>query len=200
MTLLLDGTTVKGLLSMKEAIDLTEHAFQELADQTVDMPQRMVMADAERAGNKLFMPAHMKGIGALGVKVVTVFQNNPAQHDLPTILANITLLDQETGKTLCIMEGGYITAVRTGAVSGVATNYMARPDASVAGIVGTGVQARTQLSAICAVRPIKQAVCVSTGNRERQSLNPPSRATVSKPRPRSCCAARTLVASSAQVQ
>lgn len=168
MTLLLDRATIEGLLSMKEAIDLTEQAFQELADQTVDMPQRLVMADAERAGNKLFMPAHMKGIGALGVKVVTVFHNNPTQHGLPTILANITLLDQETGKTLCIMEGGYITAMRTGAVSGVATKYMARPDASVAGVVGTGAQARTQLSAMCAVRPIERAVCVSTGNLERQ--------------------------------
>ena len=68
MTLLLDRATIEGLLSMKEAIDLTEQAFRELADQTVDMPQRLVMADAERAGNKLFMPAHMKGIGALGVK------------------------------------------------------------------------------------------------------------------------------------
>ncbi len=168
MNLQLDRANIEGLLSRNEAIELTEQAFQELADKTVDMPQRLVMADAERAGNKLFMPAHMKGIGALGVKVVTVFHNNPTQHDLPTILANITLLDQETGKTLCIMEGGYITAMRTGAVSGVATRYMARPDASVAGVVGTGAQARTQLSAICAVRPIKQAVCVSTGNRERQ--------------------------------
>ncbi|MBI4310892.1 MAG: ornithine cyclodeaminase family protein [Chloroflexi bacterium] len=168
MALLLNRKDVESLLDMKQAIAIMERAFAELAGGSVQMPQRIAMPDPERAGLALFMPAHVKGTGAFGIKNVTVYRNNPSKHSLPTILATITLLDPETGQPLAIMEGGYITAIRTGAVSGVATKYMARNDASVAGILGMGVQARTQLAAICAVRPIKKALCCSAGNPQRQ--------------------------------
>ena len=161
MALLLDRATIQGLLDIKEAVDLIEQAFAELDNQTVDMPQRLAMTDAEHSGWTAFMPAHLKAMGALGAKAVTVFRNNPSKHQLPSTLATIVLLDQETGKALSIMDGGYITAMRTGAVSGVATRFMARADVTVAGVLGMGVQARTQLSGICTVRPIKRVVCFS---------------------------------------
>ena len=168
MTLLLDRTTIESLLDMRQTIAIMETAFAELAMGTVVMPQRIAMPDENYAGIGLFMPARLKGMGAFGIKAVTVYRNNPAQHQLPTTLATIILLDQETGKPLAIMDGGYITAMRTGAVSGLATKYMSRDDTTVAGILGTGVQARTQLSAICAVRHITKVVCCSTGNIERR--------------------------------
>lgn len=167
MALLLDRSTIEGLLDMKTTIDIMEQAFTEVANQTVAMPQRIAMPDPERAGIGLFMPAHLKGAGAYGIKTVTVYRNNPGRHGLPTTLATIVLLDPVTGKALAVMDGGYITAMRTGAVSGLATTYMAREDSKVAGILGMGVQARTQLQAVCAVRPITRAVCCSTGQEER---------------------------------
>ena len=139
-----------------------------MVNQTVDMPQRLVMSDTKHAGWIGLMPAHLKGTGALGLKAVTVFPNNSAGHQLPSIMATIILLDSETGKALSVMDGSYITAMRTGAVSGLATRLLARPGAVVAGVLGMGVQARTQLSAICTVRPIRRAVCFSTGTPERQ--------------------------------
>ncbi|MEE8443172.1 MAG: ornithine cyclodeaminase, partial [Dehalococcoidia bacterium] len=170
MALLLDRATIQRLLDMKEAVDLMETAFTELVNQTVNMPQRLVMADAEHAGLTLFMPAHLKGLGAIGIKAVTVFPNNPSKYQIPTTLATIVLLDQETGKALSVMDGGYITAMRTGAVSGAATRALAREDATVAGVLGMGVQARTQLWGMCTVRPIRTALCFSVDAPERQRV------------------------------
>jgi ornithine cyclodeaminase/alanine dehydrogenase len=91
------------------------------------------------------------------MKLVTVYPDNPGQHGLPTILATVLLNDPRTGQLIAIMDGAYLTAMRTGAASGVATKYLARPDAKVVGIFGAGIQARTQLMAMCAVRPIVAA-------------------------------------------
>jgi ornithine cyclodeaminase/alanine dehydrogenase len=158
MVLLLNREVIERVLSMEDAIDTVEAAFGELASGSVDMPQRLTIADAERAGTVLCMPAYLKGMGALGVKTVTVYKNNPEGHNLPTVLATVTLLDQETGSTLSVMDGGFLTALRTGAASGVATKYLARKDARVAGVFGAGAQARTQLWATCTVRDIERAV------------------------------------------
>ena len=73
------------------------------------------------------------------------------------IQALVILADGATGETLAVMDGAAVTAIRTGAASGVATDLLARPDAAVAAILGAGVQGRTQLSAICQARPIRQA-------------------------------------------
>ena len=87
------------------------------------------------------MPAYLKGMGALACKVVTVYKNNPSKHNLPTTIGKVLLQDPETGNVICIMDGGYLTAVRTGAASGVATQYLARKDTGqIAGIFGAGVR------------------------------------------------------------
>jgi alanine dehydrogenase len=111
----------------------------------------------EHHGSVLFMPALIGGMGALGMKVVSVYPDNPAKHSLPTVMGVILLNDAATGQIVAIMDGGYITAMRTGAVSGVATKYMARPDARTATIFGGGVQARAQLMAVHAARPLERA-------------------------------------------
>ncbi len=168
MALLLDRATIQGLLDMDQAIEIVERAFVELAGESVAMPQRLTMADAEHAGWTALMPAHLKDMGAFGVKAVTVFRNNPSGFSLPSTLATIIMLDQETGKALSIMDGGYITAMRTGAVSGLATKYMARADVSVAGGLGMGVQARTQVLGMCSVRPIQKVLCFAVDPPEQQ--------------------------------
>jgi ornithine cyclodeaminase/alanine dehydrogenase len=104
------------------------------------------------------MPAYLKVLGALACKVVTVYKNNPAKHNLPTVIGKVLLQDPETGDVICIMDGGYLTAVRTGAASGVATKYLARQDSGQAvGIFGAGVQAKMQLWAVAEARLISRA-------------------------------------------
>jgi ornithine cyclodeaminase/alanine dehydrogenase len=90
--------------------------------------------------------------------VVTVYKDNPGKHNLPTTIGTVLLQDPATGKVTCIMDGGYLTAIRTGAASGVATKYLARNAASmVAGIFGAGVQAKAQLWAVAEARNLSKA-------------------------------------------
>ena len=162
--LLLNRNDVMKVLDMAQCMEVVEKAFAELATGTVVMPLRINFATGE--GFALYMPAYIKEMGALACKVVTSYVNNPAKHNLPTIMGKVLLQDPETGGVICIMDGGYLTAVRTGAVSGVATRYLAREDrGQKVGIFGAGAQARTQLWAMTIARDIASA-CVYDVNDE----------------------------------
>lgn len=156
MTLLLSRFDVQKALTMADAIELVERGFVEYGEGGVTMPQRPVILIPEHEGFAGFMPALVRGMGALAVKTVTAFRGNPTKG-LPTILGTVTLLDAETGVPLSIMDAGHLTALRTGAASGVATKYLAREDACIAAIFGAGVQGASQLEAICTVRNITEA-------------------------------------------
>ncbi len=155
MTLLLTGSDVKQALSMEEAIDLVEQGFVEFGKGAVDMPQRPVIMVPEHEGFCTFMPAFIHEMGALVVKTVTVFKGNP-DKGLPTIFGTIVLLDSETGYALSVMDAGHLTALRTGAASGVATKYLATAGARVGGSIGAGTKGKTQLEAMCAVRDLAE--------------------------------------------
>jgi alanine dehydrogenase len=157
MPLLLNRDEVAALLTMGECIDVVEQAFAELAGGTAVLPLRTTLAVPE--GLSLYMPAFLEGGGALACKVVTVYPDNPGRHGLPTILGTVFLQDAHTGEVVCIMEGAWLTAVRTGAASGVATRHLARRDSGQrVGVFGAGVQARTQLEAVREVRDLAGAV------------------------------------------
>ena len=156
--LLLNQNDVMKVLDMSPCMEVVEKAFAELASGTAVLPLRINLFTQE--GLALYMPAYLKEMGALACKVVTSYVNNPAKHHLPTIMGKVLLQDPETGDVICIMDGGYLTAVRTGAVSGVATRYLAREDkGQKVGIFGAGAQARTQLWAMTVARDIARA-CV----------------------------------------
>ncbi|MBL7125592.1 MAG: ornithine cyclodeaminase family protein [Dehalococcoidales bacterium] len=156
--LLLNQNDVMKVLDMAQCMEAVEKAFAELASGTAVLPLRINLFTEE--GLALYMPAYLKEMGALACKVVTSYVNNPAKHHLPTIMGKVLLQDPETGDVICIMDGGYLTAVRTGAASGVATRYLAREDQGQrVGIFGAGAQARTQLWAMTIVRDIARA-CV----------------------------------------
>ena len=161
MALLLDRQTIQGLLDMQKMIGILEQAFGELASGSAVMPQRTAVADPSVNGWYAFMPAQLRSMGALGVKSVTVYKDNPSAHGLPATLATIVLMDSRTGQTLAVMDGGYITAMRTGAVTGLATKYLARSDARIAGVMGSGVQARTQLWGMASGADIEKALVFS---------------------------------------
>ena len=100
---------------------------------------------------------------ALGAKIVSVFRGNP-HRGLPTVTSTYLLSHYETGAPLAIMDGGYLTALRTAAGSAVATRYLAEPDADTLGVFGTGVQARFHVETIRRVRPLKQVLVAGTSS------------------------------------
>lgn len=157
MTLILNRNDVISVLQMSDCMDAMEKAFSELANGTAVLPLRIGIKPPD--GISLYMPAYLKGMEALACKVVTVYKDNPKKYNLPTIFGKVLLQDINTGDVICIMDGGYLTAVRTGAASGVATKYLAREDKNqVAGIFGAGVQAKMQLWAVAIARDISKAI------------------------------------------
>jgi alanine dehydrogenase len=157
MTLILNRNDVMKVLDMKDCMDIVEKAFAELANGSAVLPLRTNIKPPE--GLCLYMPAYLKEMGALACKVVTVYKNNPEKHNMPTTIGKVLLQDPETGDVICIMDGGYLTAVRTGAASGVATKYLARKDVNqIVGIYGTGVQAKMQLWAVAEARNLSKAI------------------------------------------
>lgn len=149
--LILSKADVESVLSMKETIAVMETAFRELSEGLAILPQRILIPTEN--GISLYMPAFLPQTRSLAVKIVTVFENNPEKYNLPTILGKVLLQDPETGDVLAIMDGSYLTAMRTGAVSGCAIKYLARKDIQSVGLFGTGVQGSTQLWAACVARP-----------------------------------------------
>lgn len=145
MAILLSKTDVMNILDMKTTMYVVEKAFAELYGGSANMPQRTTIPVPDEEGVALFMPAFMKVLGALGAKIVTVYKNNVPKYGLPTVLGTIMIMDPKTGNCQAIMDGGFITAMRTGSVSGIATKYMANKDAKTAAIIGSGIQAKTQV-------------------------------------------------------
>jgi len=101
------------------------------------------------------MPASLSTPAALGAKLVTVFANN-ARKGLPTHHATILLLDPDTGAPAALMDGRYITAARTAAVSAVAVRHLARADSAVLAVLGSGVQARSHIESLCQLKPFRE--------------------------------------------
>ena len=160
MPLLLTRKDVETVLTMKDAIAAVQEGFRQLALGNVMMPQRTAIRIPDYHGLHLGMPAYVGGAdgGSLALKVVTVYPDNPSKYDLPTTIGTLLLNDPRTGALVAIMDAGFLTAMRTGAVSGVATSFLARQNAASVGVFGAGVQARAQLVAVCEVRPIERAI------------------------------------------
>ena len=140
---------------MAQAIRTVKEAFVQLSQGNTDVPLRIPLEVKKRDGVTLFMPAYLQETDQMGIKIVSVFYQN-LDKGLPTINALVVLVDTETGCPSAVMDGTYLTALRTGAVSGAATELLARADARTVAILGTGVQGRTQLEAVCVARSIEQ--------------------------------------------
>jgi len=166
--LVLARQDVEQLLTMRDALAAVEEGFGQLAQGNVVMPQRAATVIAPYNGLHLSMPAFVGGdIGALTIKIVTVYGDNPANHNLPTIQGLLLVHDAQTGQVVAMMDAEHLTATRTGAASGVATNYLARPDAETVTLFGAGALVPAQLAAVCAVRPIRRAYVITrTGNKD----------------------------------
>jgi ornithine cyclodeaminase len=140
---------------MAEVIEIVKGAFIQLSMGEAVVPIRTPIEVTSHNGVVLFMPAYLSGSDALGMKVVSVFPDN-VRLDRPTISALVVINDATTGEPRAVLDGSYLTAVRTGAASGVATQLLARPESEAIAIFGAGVQGRTQLEAVCEVRDIRR--------------------------------------------
>jgi ornithine cyclodeaminase len=158
----LSADDVRAALPMPAAIAAMREAFVALGQGRVTMPVRIPINT--RAGVTLFMPAFIDdgAAGQLGQKIVSVYPGNRTRG-LPVINAIVTVVDTTTGRPCAILDGVYLTALRTGAVTGLATDLLAQDHASVLTLIGAGGQARCQIEAVCAVRPIKTVNIVSRG-------------------------------------
>jgi len=149
----LSAADVRQALPMSEAIEVMRSAFGQLsADQAV-MPLRTRLQTDQ--GLMLFMPAYLKQSREIGFKMVSIWGDNPGKG-LPVVIALAAVIDPDTGQPAGLINGEALTALRTGAGGGLAADLLARPDARVVTVFGSGVQARAQLEAVCVVRQIKE--------------------------------------------
>jgi alanine dehydrogenase len=146
---------VQQAVPMREAIEIVKRAFAQLSAGKAVVPLRTQLPVERHEGVTLFMPAYLSESDDLGVKIVSVFPRN-LEMGWPTIFALVVVVEAATGWPVAMMDGTYLTALRTGAASGAATDLLARKDAKVAAIFGAGVQGRTQLLAVCEVRDIER--------------------------------------------
>ncbi len=149
---LLSADDLRAALPMPAAIAAMKAAFAELSTGQANVPLRVALPVPSADGVALFMPAHLP-TGGLGAKIVSVFPHNP---DLgkPIIHGLVVMLDSISGEPVALCDGTFLTAWRTGAASGAATDLLARPDAKSAALLGCGAQAKTQALAIDAVRAL----------------------------------------------
>jgi ornithine cyclodeaminase/alanine dehydrogenase-like protein (mu-crystallin family) len=144
-------------LSMKEIIDTLESAFREKGEGRVEMPPKPAIHPGGGDNFIHAMPAYIKGLSSAGVKWVSGFPEN-YKHHLPYITGLMILNDTETGLPISVMDCVWITAMRTGAATAVAARYLARPESSTVGILGCGVQGRTNLEALNVLFPLKRVM------------------------------------------
>lgn len=162
---ILSHEDVKKCIDMPTAIEAMRTAFYELSEGRITSPIRTNIPLDSKNSNALFMPVYFPVKGLVGLKTVMVHKDNPSKN-LPMIQSTYNVFDAETGRTIAIMDGEYLTSMRTGAASGLATDLLAIEDARIAVIFGAGVQAEKQIEAICKVREFEK-VYISDPNQKR---------------------------------
>ncbi len=154
--LVLSHAEVLELLPMKECIAVMREALNALAAGKTHQPLRTIIRPPDARGVMGLMPSYVSGdSAAFGLKAICVFPGNPAKG-LDSHQGAVLLFSAETGELLAMMNASAITAIRTAAVSGVATDLLARTDACNLALIGSGVQARSHLVAMSEVRSIKR--------------------------------------------
>jgi alanine dehydrogenase len=140
---LLSREEVQSVLTMRDTIEATRIAIVDhYRKRTQMVKRRYLFLEKGRIGS---MSAYIESLGSAGVKIVSTFHENPIKRNLPAISALIVLCDVETGLPRVVMDGTYITMMRTGGISALAAEYLARKDSKIVGIIGAGEQGRGQL-------------------------------------------------------
>ncbi len=156
--LILNQKQIKKIIPLnkiKQVVACVERAFYDYGKKKVQMPPKIYLYFEKYNGDLRIMPSYSDKLEIAGTKIVNVHPENP-KNGLPTVIAAIILNDSKTGLPISLLDGTYITGMRTGAAGAVAVNYLARKDASTLGVVGAGQQAIYQIAAITKVRKIKE--------------------------------------------
>ena len=161
--LLLNKEEIKSVFTMKDAIETDKDCYRMFSEGKFEVPLRAVINGSH--GNFLFMPAYSEEMNAAGLKIVNIMPGNPTKG-LPASIGQVILIDGETGEVRAIMDGTYVTALRTAAASGAAFDLFGRKDAGIGAMIGTGSQAMCQLEAMLSSRDLKE-VRISARNYEK---------------------------------
>lgn len=149
------GDEIKSLLTMDEVLTVVEEAFKEKGFGRVQMPPKPYLFFEKYGGDLRVMPSYLEKLDISAVKIVNSHPENQ-KYGFPTVMAVIVFIEPKTGVPLAIMDGTWITAMRTGAASGVATKYLGRKNSQRLGLVGSGTQAYTQLMAMSRIMNLKE--------------------------------------------
>jgi len=168
MPLYLTYNEVEAILSVEECIKVIEEVFKDNGG--VWSPPRSILRLAADKTVWLFMPTYSNTHNLLAMKIVSEHEYNPVRYNLPKQSGEVILHNPVNGQLLAILDATVITMLRTGAMCGVATKYMAREDSSRIALIGAGTQARGQLMAICAVRKIEDVKVYSPTKRHREEF------------------------------
>ena len=156
----LNRDQINDLISMEEAIRAMGTAFAQLSNGEAVVPPRLSLDIPDKNATSLVMPAYATGSPYYTVKIVSVNYSNP-DKGLPLIHGVVQVFDAENGKHIANLDGASITAIRTGAASGLATDLLAKENANVCAVFGTGVQAASHIEAVLEVRPIEKIMVFS---------------------------------------
>lgn len=161
--LLLSKEDIRKVFSMRDAIEADKECYRAFSEGKFDVPLRAVINGSD--GNFLFMPAYSEEMKAAGLKIVNIMPGNPAKG-LPASVGQVLLIDGETGVVKAMMDGTYITALRTAAASGAAFDLFGAEDAAIGAMIGTGSQAMCQMEAMLTARRLRE-VRVAARNFEK---------------------------------
>ncbi len=157
--LFLSKEDIQKVFTVKDAISAVKQAFSIYSQGKSVVPLRVNIDIPKHNGQSLFMPGYVEELDIAGVKIVSVFPNN-TEKGIASVPAKMVLINGETGEVCCMMDGTYLTQLRTGAASGAATDLLAGRAAESMVLFGTGGQAAAQLESILAVRSIKNVKVV----------------------------------------
>ncbi len=152
--LLLNRADIHRVFTMKDSIEAVKQAFMLYSEGKSEVPLRTNIQAPKHNGTLLFMPAYVEEMDAASLKIVNIFPDN-FKAGLPTAPAQVVLIDASTGIVSAVLDGTYVTQLRTGAASGAAFSALARKDAKVGALIGTGGQAATQLEAMLCARDLE---------------------------------------------
>jgi len=167
---IINAQEVRQLLPMHECIELVEELYRGKRNAGFKTPQRIVEQIPEKEAVWLFMPSYSLKLQKLVIKIVNEYKLNPSLYNLPKAFGLLLLFDFEKGVPLAIIDSVELTAIRTGALSGAATKYLANNSVEYVTLIGSGIQAWTQLEAVTAVRNISKVYVYSSTKANRESF------------------------------
>ena len=166
--LLLSREDIKKVFTIKDAIEADKKAFQYVVEGKCEIPLRTNIQAPKYDGCFLFMPAYLEEMDTASLKIINIFPHN-IDNGIPSSPAQVLLIDGKTGLVTAVLDGTYVTQLRTGAASGAAFDVLAKKDCRIGALIGTGGQAPTQLEAMLAARTL-QEVRVYDMNPERTKV------------------------------